>query len=102
MDLAHHRLTGRYPSAEADRVRHFDDENLVQSSDVAADVHQSLDRLAAGFLGCAVDPEQRHQPVSGELGRASSRLDHTGVHRANETVDDEHRVEWQTCFREPG
>src|SRR5258705_225533 len=88
--------------AEADRLAQIMAEELIQFVDIGGNHRRGLKCLAAGGLRAAVESEQRQLPVADKLVGLTAAFDHSLRHRAEETVDDEHGIERQPIFREPG
>src|ERR1700722_2773388 len=88
--------------AEADRLAQIMFEELVQLGNVGADHGGCPQRLPAGLLPGGVKAEQRQLPIAEKLVGLTAAFDHRLRHRAEETVDDEYRIERQPVLREPG
>jgi len=87
---------------EADRLAQIMLEKFVQFVDIGSDHRRRLERLAAGFLATAGEPEQRQHAVTDKLVRPAAAFDHRLRHRAEESIDDENGVERQTLFSKLG
>src|SRR5580692_3127455 len=101
-DVADDHLTAMNADAETDRLTQIVAEELVQFPDIGGNHGGRPQRLPAGDWGAAGQSEQRQQSVADELVGPAAAFDHGLRHRAEETVDDEYRIERQPVLGKPG
>src|SRR6202007_3060175 len=77
-------------------------ERLIQFGNIDADHRRSPERLPTRGLPAGAKAEKRQLAVAEKLFGLTAESDHGLRYRAQETVDDENRIERQPVFGKPG
>src|SRR3954453_6479826 len=101
-DIPDDHLATVNADTEADRLAQVMTQELIQFVDVGSDHRRCPEGLPAGLLPAGRESKQRQHAVTDELVGPAAAFHHRLGYRAEETVDDEDRVERKSLFRKPG